>query len=271
MQSMFKKVLTALTKPKAALADDKRATNGKQTVNKPGKSPEYFEQAKSWADDMYTSAIASRNRYKTAFYWAAAIASCLALAIMMLVPLQHTELVIVHQADNGVVWVEPSSQEYKPENSAQVESELVRYVINRESYSAASYDEQYSLVTLLSGEEPAKDYMDEQSLNNKYSPINVLGKKGARSVHIENVVFLDSPVTKKSAKKDRKEHKNLAQVNFLVTEHTITGKQVSIPLTAIIAWQYKGTPHNPADMWRNFNGFTVTGYVLQQRNLKRGE
>ena len=47
----------------------------------------YFSQAKDWADDIYTAAIISRNRYKSAFYWAAGMASLLIITLMMLLPL----------------------------------------------------------------------------------------------------------------------------------------------------------------------------------------
>jgi type IV secretion system protein VirB8 len=228
----------------------------------------YFTSAKSWADDIYTATIASRNRYRTAFYWVSALASCLALVIIMLVPLQHTEYVVIHQTEHGTVWVEPLKQKYAPKNKTLAESEIVRYVINRENYDPSSYDEQYSLINLLSDAEVAVQYGKEQSINNKNSPINILSNKGYRTVHIENVVFLDSENLQKRNKKDQRTHANLAQVNFTITDHDkLADTKHTTSLVALISWTYRGTPQNPEDKWRNWDGFTVTRYSVEQRNI----
>lgn len=238
-------------------------------VKKAPKAEDYFASAKSWADDIYIATVASRNRYCTAFYWVSGIASCLALAIVMLVPLQHTEYVIIHQTENGIVWVEPLNQKYAPKIKALAESEIVRYVINRESYNPSSYDEQYSLINLLSDAEVADQYGEEQNVNNKNSPINILSNKSYRTVHIENVVFLDkADLQNNKNKKDKRTHTNLAQVNFTITDHDkLADTKHTTPLIALISWTYRGTPQNPENKWRNWDGFTVTRYSVEQRNI----
>ncbi len=228
---------------------------------------DYFVQARSWADDIYTEVIASRNRYRFALFWSVGLITCLLILLMMLIPLEHTELIVVHHSEAGTVWVEPLHQSYAPKNKAQIESEIVRYVNNRESYSAISYDEQYSLVNLMSDRSVSKQYIVSQSIGNKNSDINRLGNRGTRVVHVENVIFLDKRSLNKSKYK-RGMHHNLAQINFVVRTHDrLTGKTSKQPLVALISWTYHGTPKNPETKWRNWDGCTVTHYSIEQRNV----
>jgi len=227
----------------------------------------YFVRAKSWADDIYTETIASRNRYRFALIWSACLISSLLIIITILLPLEHTELVVVHHSDSGTVWIEPLHKSYAPKKQAEVESDIVRYLINRESYNATSYHQQYSLVNVLSFPAVAKQYMQSQSLSNKNSDVNRFGNSGTRTVHVENVVFLDNVSLNRADRKSRKHH-NLAQVNFVVTNHNkLTGKTTRRPLLALISWVYRGTPSDPESKWRNWDGFAVTRYTVEQRNV----
>ncbi len=227
----------------------------------------YFVRAKSWADDIYTETIAARNRYRFALLWSIGLISCLLVIIIILIPLEHTVLIVVHRSDSGAVWVEPLRQSYAPKNQAEIESEIVRYVVNRESYSASSYDEQYSLVNLLSSSDVAKQYVQGQSLSNKDSDVNRFGNRGTRTVHIENIIFLDNKVLNRSGRKNVKHH-NLAQVDFTITDHDkLTEKTTERPFVALISWFYHGTPRDPESKWRNWSGFTVMRYTVEQRNV----
>ncbi len=231
-------------------------------------SNHYFELASSWADDIYTSAIISRNRYKYAFMIAMLLACLLVVAILVLLPLQHLQPLLIHHYQDGRVIVDPIKQPYRPINQAQVESEIVRYVINRESYDATSYHIQYSLVNLLSNREVASQYIAEQAASNKQAPINHLGNKGYRTVHIDNVIFLDSTSQKIDHAKDNPAHHNLAQINFSVIDQFKNSARKKVKAyTALIAWDYRGIPSDPADRWQDWDGFTVTRYSVVQRNL----
>jgi type IV secretion system protein VirB8 len=232
-------------------------------------STNYFMTARTWADDYYAKAVNSRARYQLLFFIMSGLSLCSILAVTVLAFHQSTQLVIVHQTQDGNVWVEPATQPLAPINSAQTESDIVRYVQLRESFDASSYDEKYALVELLSSTAIAKDYGNEQSLQNQDSPINVLGRQGVKTIHIDNVVFLDNAAVP-STKKDGRAfaHSNLAEVNFVVTEHlSESNSTISLPMTALISWEYTGIPKNPSARWQNWNGFTVTHYTTTQRNV----
>ncbi len=189
------------------------------------------------------------------------------IAVDSLVPLQHMEPLLVNHYEDGRVSVQPIKQPYAPTNPAQVESEIVRYVINRESFDPTSYDMQYSLVNLLSSNFVAKEYRHTQSSAQTNSPINRLGTHGFRTVHVDSVIFLDTELNNND-KANTKHHHNLAQINFSITDHDRNSVlQKSKAFTALISWQYQGTPSDPGDQWRNWDGFTVTRFTKQQRNV----
>jgi type IV secretion system protein VirB8 len=226
----------------------------------------YFEKAKSWSNDIYTEAIVSRNRYRAVFIWSLFLMTGLLILIFMLLPLEHTEMIVVHRMDNGTVWVETPHTKYVPKHAAEVKSEIVRYVINRESYSADAYSEQYSLVNLLSSRDVAKHYIQSQNLDNKKAYINRFGHRRIRTVHVENVIFLDRLSLNRP--KHKSSHHNLAQVDFTVTDRNkLTGKTRKHAFLALISWRYRGTPKDPVSKWRDWDGFTVTRYSIDQRNI----
>ena len=217
----------------------------------------YFQEARSWFDDVYVEAVGSRNRYRFAFLWSLLIISMLLLGFILLLPLQHTRLVLVHHMDDGTVWVEPPKNQKLIVSRAQIESDIVRYVINRESYSPTEYDHHYALINLLSNKEVADEYQHTQNAANPDSPINHFKHRITRRVHVQNIIYLN-----KNSKQP------LAQANFTVTDYDrITGRQKKQSLLALISWQYRGTPKDPASQWLNWDGFCVTHYSVQQRNL----
>lgn len=242
----------------------KKSTESIQLASKKN----YFTQARGWADDIYTAAVISRNRYQMAFFAAMGLAALSVLALIILIPLQHSEFLLINHYPDGHVWVEPSHQQYAPSNPSQVESELIHYVVNRESFSESSYKEQYSLINLMSNNEVSQQYRDTQSPSNPQSPINVLRRDGLRAVHVESVIFIDSVLKNKGKPSNEQTHTNLAEVNFTVSDQSKNSTLIKThALTALISWIYRGTPNDPSDRWRDWNGFTVTRYSLEQRNL----
>lgn len=218
---------------------------------------QYFQTARTWSDDIYLEALASRNRYRFAFFWSLLIISLLLVCFIVLLPLQSTQLMLVHQMDDGTSWVEPLKNGMSQPKSAQIESDIVRYVVNRESYSADAYDHQFSLVNLLSNKSTAKDYQNKQSASNPHSPINQFQHRIVRSVHVQNILFL---------KKDP--NNPLAQVNFTIhDDDRLTGQHKKHSMLALISWRYRGRPKDPTSRWMNWDGFTVIHYSVQQRNL----
>ena len=225
----------------------------------------YFARAQSWNDDIYTAAIVRLNRYKTAFFAMAGLSAALTFCIASILALEHTELVVVHQGADGFIWVTPTHQKMAVKlNQAQIEAEIARYVQARESYDPTTYEAQYKLVELLSSSEVANEYQATQKSNNPHALINILGRKGYRTVSVKSVLFLDNGDLNP---KGTSNHKNLAQVNFAVTDHWFgSSKTETRAYSAIISWRHIGTPEDPNEMWQNWDGFQATKYLREAVN-----
>ncbi|MBB71494.1 MAG: hypothetical protein CMF50_03765 [Legionellales bacterium] len=241
-----------------------RFHNKAQDKAKP--AADYFTMATRWADDIYTQSLASRARYQLACIGLTGLSVSLALAFLALFPLKKPVPFIVEHYAGGYVNIAPVNSDYSPQDQAEVESELVRYIINRESYIADAFAVQFELVNALSSDNVAQDYRDEQSVHNKLSPINVLGDAGSRQVHVESVVFLDDENTPKKPHETQAHH-NLAEVNYTVTTQQ-DGHPSTQAYTALMSWVYTGTPASPVERWRNWDGFMVTQFTRNQRNLQ---
>ena len=229
---------------------------------------DYFALARSWADDFYVSVETSRNRWRAAtLYLLTPLSALLLLCITFLIPSQHLVPLIIQHYQDGQVVVTPFKQQYAPKNSAEVESDIAKYIRFRESYSSETYNYSYRLIELMSSADVAKQYETSQSASNKNSPINVLGNKEYQNIKIENIIFLDSAYKNKQHKLDRS-HQNLAQVDFVLTTcNKHSGMKIQTPLVALISWEYKGMPENPSQRWMNWNGFQVQSYQIHRRNI----
>jgi type IV secretion system protein VirB8 len=226
----------------------------------------YFTRARSWSDDIYTSAVVSRNRYKAAFFGMTAFSAILVLSVLILVSTEHTELVVVHEGPSGYTWISTTKDHEKaPIDWTRTQSEIAHYVRTRESYDPLLYEYQTNEVKLLSTPQVEAEYDLAQSSDNKASPINVLGAKGYRTIVVNNVLQLDS-IDKNHDGQGR--HVNFAQVNYVVEDHLFGQNQViKTPYTALVSWEYNGVPDNPEKKLRDWDGFSVTKYVVQPVNL----
>lgn len=228
----------------------------------------YFHEASHWADERFGLIEASRNRYQAAFLSSLAVSVSLALAIVIMMPLKSVETVAIHHYENGVTTVEAPDLKTMPVNKAQVESDIVRYVINRESYDISSYQPQYELIALLSSDEVFKSYEKTESSSNPDAPINILGTKFNRSVHVYSINFIDKEGLNDTEVKRKQTHHNLAEVVFSVKDHDKSAnRDKENHFTALISWRYNNPPASIEARWRNFDGFEVTRYSLAQRNI----
>jgi type IV secretion system protein VirB8 len=267
IKTKFKKVKVKTSDKSKAFCKEHKLVN--HPLTEESVAPyDYFTLARSWNDDFYTCVEASRNRWKAFSLWLLTPVSIVLLTCtVMLIPAQHLEPLMINHYNNGLTTVVPFKQAYSPKSQSQVESDIARYVRFRESYSSSAYDYSYRLINLMSSPAITKGYDQEQSSSNKNAPIRLLGEKGYRTVTIESIVFLDSK-DKNNKSEHEQNHRNLAQVNFVVTDHDKkSGSVTSTPLTTLVSWKYRGTPNDPSDRWMDWNGFTVTTYQVQQRNV----
>lgn len=227
----------------------------------------YFKQARSWSDEVYNVVVLQRNRWRFA-----SIFVCLPVILLLLywvsilIPSQHIEPLLVHHYEGGFVSVEPMKDNLNDVSWSQSASNIVRYVTNRMAFDSKVYSEQYKLTILLSDSKVAKEYLQEQKGTRKDSPVNKLGKKYYRTVHIETVIPINSKT--ENSNSNGIDSENLAKVDFTITDHNReTGSMKTTPYSALISWDYSEKPNNIEDSWRNWDGFKVTSFTIQERNI----
>ena len=248
----------------------KKLISSEKAINKSSKeknNENYFQLATSWADDYYARMATSRYRYQMAFLAAMGLCGLLTISVMMLSNTHEYIPLLVHHYDSGAVSVSPVAQKGAPENQAEVESDLVRYVVSRESYDPAAFSEQYQLVSLLSDASVAHAYQAQQNGEDDQSYIHRFGNKMVRSVKVEEVSFLDTE-EQNSKEKNQINHRNLAEIHFTVTDRNMSsGQEKRTPFVSIVSWNYGGIPNDPEVRWMNWNGFTVISYQRNQRTV----
>lgn len=230
-------------------------------------SNKYFKQATSWSDDIYTDALVSRNRYQVAFLSSFVMVALLVITLSILAMHQHTRLVVIHQNESGFTYATLDEQKHKPKVSrSEVESDLVRYLTARESYHPGTYQTQSGLVSLLSDDQVEGEFSSSQSQEHQNAPIHLLGNKGYRKVLVKSILFLDNE--NENNLEQKVSHKNLAQVNFEVSDFLFGRDQhIDTPFVALVSWGYRGTPSDPEKMWQNWRGFTITMYQVSPVNV----
>ena len=228
----------------------------------------YFEEAKSWAYERYQMQEVIANRWQFAFWGMMIFSVLLLVMLIMLFPLKSWEPIVVQRnTQTGEVWVDSARNHYLPETSPEVESDLVRYVVARETFSLTDNNARKKQVLYASSPQVSKDYEAQEDGHNPKSPINVYGMKGLRTVKVEDVVFIDNASNALEQRKQQKEKiPTLAKVDFTTTE-TIGQITVQKNWVATLSFKYLGTPDEKEAAWLNWNGFTVIDYRVDQRNI----
>ncbi len=214
----------------------------------------FFSTAANWYEDMYDAVIVSRNRYRLLSLGSFVIVFMLLLVIATLLPLQHMVPLMVNHYTDGRVDVQPIANTPMRADQSMINSDIVRYVVNRQSFEAHAFSSQYQLISIMSSPRVSKQYQQQQSAKNKHSPLSQLSTKAYRDVYIDSVVVLD-----------RKN--NLAQVNFVQSDHQNERIIRSQPMAAIVRWQYRKPSQDPAVRWLNWDGFSVEQYHVVPRHV----
>lgn len=226
------------------------------------------EAGRAWFEENYEHSKIMENRWFVGCI--AALFSCilLSLCLIFLFPLKSLVPLIIHQNSiTGEVWVTHPQTPFVPENDAQAQSDIVRYMTARESYSAADLNQRFQLVNRLSRNEIGKAYANEQSNANPKAPVTLLGHEGTRTIHIEDIVFLDKSGIQE-LRHFKEKSQNLAKVDFSTITTDKTGNKATQAWVATLAWIYQGLPKSQVEAWENWNGFTVTSYRIDPRNLQ---
>lgn len=229
-----------------------------EAVTRKEEGSDYFIEAAGWHYDRYGAQEVTAHRWLLAFGLQTVLSLLLGITIVCLFPLKTWEPIVIEKdLRTGETFVTPIENHKLPSGDAFLESDLVRYVIARETYARVDAGERYQQVLYSSTPDVGQAYKGFLDPKDETAISNVLGLKGVRTVKIEDVVFLDAH--KGAAPK-------LAKVDF-VTQDTVGQTSTERHWVATLAWEYLGTPNTKAAAWINWNGFTVTSYRVDQRNV----
>jgi type IV secretory pathway component VirB8 len=228
---------------------------------------EYLNAGKDWYFDRYEAVKIQGNRWFVGFLASTTLSIVLVITLTLLFPLKTLVPLVIHQNKmTGEVWVTHPKSPYVPENDAEVQADIVRFITTYKSYTATDINQRFNLVKLLSANLVARQYADEQSNNNKTSPVNTLGVEGTRTVRVEDIVFIDKAGTQEK-RPFKKAAVNLAKVDFITLTTDHAGNKKRENWVATISWVYKGLPDNQQDAWDNWSGFTVTSFRIDPKNM----
>ena len=228
---------------------------------------DYFTVAKCWADDRFLSLELSRKRYQIAFLSMSGLVGILVLALIFLLPLKKIQLAIVHEGPSGETWISTLDPGEIPTATwAKTKSELAQYVRVRETYDPILYPYESKQLRWFNNDLVQDEYLSLQDKNNLSGPLNFLGDKGFRTIVINSVVPLD--LASKNTPKEPG-HINLAQVNFVATDHYFGQSEDSLktPYTVLISWGYAGIPSEPSELLANWDGLFISKYQRQVMNI----
>lgn len=242
----------------------------KKTLNQP-ESKSYFEEANDWATERYHMQSLSTHRWQLAFWCQLGFSMVLALSLLCLMPLKSWEpLIIERNLQTGEIFTHPATVDNLPKIQAEIEADLVRFVTSYETYDAADEGPRYRKVQFMSSPDVFMPYEVSHHLGNEDSFEATFGKKGTRTVRVEDVIFIDAtdPRRYQSKKESKKAQRvpPIAKVDFVTTE-TLGQKVVIKHWVATLNFEYLGTPDNKEASWSNWSGFTVTSYRVDQRNV----
>lgn len=208
----------------------------------------YFAEAKRWDQDRLASAVRSRRLAWTAAAASAALAGAAVLAVAGLTPLKTVEpfVIRVDQTTGAVDLARSLSQETGPVRYEEAVSKyfLAQYVRAREGYLDAAAEENFRLVSILSGPTEQRRWADLFRGTNPASPQNLYGPQAEVSVSIRAVGFINPEVANVRYRRTVRRAQQVEESDWIAT----------------IGFSYTRAPMTEADRLRNPLGFQVLSY-----------
>jgi len=228
------------------------------------KQEDILKKAQNWAYDQYYSSNLKARRYLVGMV-AQFIIIFLLLIIFIILFNKQTLVPIpikINESLNTVKIDNPNNIDFEM-NEAMIQSDLIRYVKSKETYNFEDLNYRLRYLQITTESTVFNNFRKENSYFSLNNIINNLGKKGTRSVDIQDVIFLE----KEDINNKLKHTHNLAKIDFLTT--TIIDNKVDTDYwVATISWKYLGTPDDLDLAWDNWNGFMVTMYRVDKRIVK---
>ncbi len=213
------------------------------------------EVADSWAWSVTDAAERSARRAWIVASVAAAIALLEAIALALLMPLKTVEpyTLLVDRQTGHVEALAPLDTRTIAPDAALTRSFLVQYVTARESFYAESLQEDYRKVTLWTGGDERKRYIDAMQATNPQSPLAFVPPGSTIKVEVRSVSSLSA---------------NSALVRFTTVRSDRAGGAMPPEYwAAVINYGFSDAAMSEADRLVNPLGFQVTRYRRDAERL----
>lgn len=194
----------------------------------------------------------ARNRAYALIVLLLGVIAAQVAALILLMPLKTVvpALATIDTSSGHVVKVALVSPEELAAQKSVILNELHDYILQRNTLDADDRQRLSDLVRIHSTDAVAREYDIELSPENPSNPYYTLPAGARRFVEISAVNLLNQ---------------NTGQVQF----KTRTGKPGNNPktdyFTAIVKFEFTGTPRAVGDRWENPLGFAVTAYRVDQQ------
>ena len=217
------------------------------------KTPE--QTAEAFENEVFFSLRRQRNWGWCVGMIGMSIGLVSAVTLALTIPLKEVRpyVVMVDRAtgeSEQVVSVRPTSL---ADQRAVLESELVRYVTNRETYDPTDNPERIPLVDAMSVGQAQSSLRSVWNSGSDQYPPSLYGGDTVITARIRSVSILDE---------------NTAQVRFVRRLEQPGAPAVERDFVAVVGYRFDPRTERTLDqVWRNPLGFTVTGYRIDAETL----
>lgn len=213
------------------------------------------ETAHAFEDEVFFSL----RRQRTMFAWMAILSLLIAfaslIAMLIVLPLKEIRpyVVMVDRATGESEQIVASRPANLSEEQAVRESELVRYITDRETYDVSDNDSRIRQVLEISDAGAATSLRSLWNRTADDFPPKVYGRNTLITVRIRSVSLLDD---------------NTAQVRFMRHLERENLQPVERDFVATIGFEFRPRVERRLDqVWQNPLGFTVTSYRVDAETL----
>lgn len=209
---------------------------------------DYFELARSWADERDNANARSRRVAWTIAIVAVSVAMLEAVALALAMPLKTVMPigVLVDRTTGHVERIDLDQMQTLTANEALQQSLLAQYVVARESYDPIGIGNAYRKVVLWSGRNARASYIADMRGNGIASRLSPGGRSIGLDASISSISMLES---------------DTALVRFSVAQIGLDGRRSNgRPYVATIRFGFRGEPMAIEDRLANPLGFEVLSY-----------
>lgn len=212
-----------------------------------GRRASYYAMAGDWSEDVVGGLRRSRRTAWIVAAVAVAVAALEALALAALAPLKTTTpyAFVVDRQTGYVELARPLAEGPLTQDAAVTQSNLVRYVIARETFDRTDLNETYRRTVAWSSGRARADYLALMQASNPRTPVKIYGPSEQVRVVVKSVSLLP---------------RSTALVRFETERSTPGGAPSRQPFVTAVSYQYSGEPAAMGQRFDNPLGFRVTAY-----------